>query len=402
MRRERLSASGLPSTVCGYPLPSPAQPAFTLAQALHENHRNVHANASLPFDKAQRSDHTHRTRAGYRTYRMRTLGLGLGMLCVAAVLVEHREGPDLWGLLLFNGLVWPHLAYWLVSRSLHPVEDEFRNLTFDAAMGGFWIAAMHFDALPSLLLMVMLTMDKIIIGGPRFGARTFGAMVLTCLASSAAWGFAFEPRTSQQVMLACLPFLVIYPMAIGFATHSISRKAQRHKERLEKMARFDAATGLMNRQQWLYAVSSELRRFQRYRRPAVLVLIDIDRFKQINDTRGHTVGDAVVEEFARLMKVCLRDTDTGGRYGGDEFGIVMPDTHWEEAILAAERLRRQVAAYAFTRDGLRCTVSIGMAEVEPGMQTIGDWIDTADQGLYEAKRKGRDCIVVGKREGGTP
>ena len=61
------------------------------------------------------------------------------------------------------------------------------------------------------------------------------------------------------------------------------------------------------------------------------------------------MGDAVIEEFARLMKACLRDMDTGGRYGGDEFGIVMPETRWEEAIVAAERLRRQVAAYAFPR-----------------------------------------------------
>ncbi len=365
-----------------------------------ENRPNLPAIAVLPLQKAQRIDEQTRTRFGFRTYRMRTLGLGLGMICVASVLLEHRDGPELWGLLLFNGLIWPHLAYWLVGRSNEPLQDEFRNLTFDAAMGGFWIAAMRFDALPSVLLMVMLTMDKIIIGGPRFGARTFSAMVLTCVASSAAWGFAFEPETSFRVVLACLPFLAIYPMAIGFSTNSIARKARIQKDTLEKMARFDAATGLMNRQQWLYAVSTELRRYQRYRRTAVLALIDIDRFKQINDTRGHTVGDSVVEEFARLMKACLRDSDTGGRYGGDEFGIVMPDTNWEDAILAAERLRRQVAAYAFTRDGLRCTVSIGLAEIEPGMDEVSDWIDAADQGLYQAKRRGRDCVAIGRR--GTP
>lgn len=348
----------------------------------------------LPLERATRLDEQNRTRFGWRTYRMRMLGLGLGALCVGAVLWEHHDSRGLWALLIFNGFLWPHLAYWRVRRSSEPVQDEYRNLIFDAAMGGFWIAAMRFDALPSVLLMVMLTMDKVIIGGPRFGARTLAAMALTCLASSAAWGFAFEPITSYPVVLACLPFMAIYPMAIGFATHSISRKALHQKDLLEKMARFDAATGLMNRQQWLYAVSTELRRYQRYQRPSVLVLIDIDRFKQINDTRGHTVGDSVVEEFARLMKACLRDSDTGGRYGGDEFGIVMPDTCWEEAIVAAERLRRQVAAYAFTRDGLRCTVSIGLAEMAPHIETVSDWINAADQGLYAAKRRGRDCIVV--------
>lgn len=325
---------------------------------------------------------------------MRTLGLGLGILCVGAVLYERDAGTALWALLLVNGLLWPHLAFLLVRASAEPIKAEYRNLTFDAAMGGFWIAAMHFNALPSALLAVMLTMDKVIIGGWRLGLRTFSALLLTCIAASAAWGFAFEPHTSYRVVLACLPFLVIYPMAISFATHSISRKVQLQRDLLDKMARFDGATGLMNRQQWLYAASTELRRFQRSGRPAVLILIDIDNFKQINDRYGHTVGDQVVEEFARLMKACLRDIDTGGRYGGDEFGIVMPDTHWEEAMVAAERLRRQVAAYVFTRDGLRCTISIGVSEIDADKAEVGHWVEAADQALYRAKANGRDCIAV--------
>jgi diguanylate cyclase len=326
---------------------------------------------------------------------MRTLGLALGMVCAGAVFLEDGASPGMWTLLLINCLAWPHLAFLLVQRSSEPIQAELRNLTLDAAMGGLWIAAMRFDALPSMLFAVMLTMDKLIIGGPRFGARTFSAMVATCVASSAAWGFAFEPFTSQRVVLACLPFLAIYPTAIGFATHAISRKAQQQKDLLEKMSRFDAATGLMNRQQWLFAASVELRRYQRTERPAVLIMIDIDNFKGINDTRGHTTGDLVVEEFAHLMQACLRDTDTGGRYGGDEFGIVMPDTRWEEAILAAERLRRQVAAYAFTPHDLHCTVSIGLSQIGPHVVTLNDWINAADRGLYQAKRRGRDCVVVG-------
>ena len=326
---------------------------------------------------------------------MRTLGLALGIVCIGAVFLDHGASPALWALLLFNGLVWPHIAYLLVRRSAEPIQAELRNLTLDAAIGGFWIAAMHFNALPSVLLAVMLTMDKVIIGGPRYGAKTFGAMVATCVASSAAWGFAFQSFTSQRVVLACLPFLAIYPTAIGFATHSISRKVQQQKELLEKMARFDAATGLMNRQQWLYAASVELRRYQRSQRPAVLIMIDIDNFKGINDSHGHTAGDMVVVEFAHLMKACLRDTDTGARYGGDEFGIVMPDTRWEDAILAAERLRRQVTAYSFTPKGLHCTVSIGLSEIGSHIATVNDWINAADRGLYQAKRRGRDCVVVG-------
>lgn len=337
-----------------------------------------------------------RSRYGVRMYRMRALGLGLGALCVGAVLYEYAAPPALWALLIANGFLWPHLAYLRVKLQRgDPLSAEFQNLTFDAAMGGFWIAAMRFDALPSVLLAVMLTMDKVIVGGGRFGLRTLTAMVLTCAAASAAWGFAFEPYTSYPVVLACLPFLAIYPMAIGFATHSLSRKARRQKDLLERMARFDAATGLMNRQQWLHEATVELKRYHRVARTAVLVLIDIDRFKDINDGYGHTVGDEVVEEFARLLKACLRDVDTGGRYGGDEFGVVMPDARWEEAIVAAERLRRQVAACTFSARGLRCTVSIGLAECHAGIASVSDWINSADSALYRAKAQGRDCIVVG-------
>lgn len=348
----------------------------------------------MPLQTARSIAEQNRSRFGLRTYRMRTLGLGLGVLCVGAVLYEREAGTALWALLLVNGLLWPHLAFALVRYSDQPIQAEYRNLTFDAAMGGFWIAAMYFNALPSALLAVMLTMDKIIIGGWRFGLRTFSALLLTCIAASAAWGFAFEPQTSQSVLLACLPFLAIYPMAISFATHSISRKMQLQRDLLEKMARFDAATGLMNRQQWLHAASTELKRFQRSGRPAVLIMIDIDCFKEINDSHGHTVGDQVIEEFALLLKACLRDVDTGGRYGGDEFGIVMPDTHWQEAMVAAERLRRQVAAYVFSRDGVRCTISVGLAEIDADIPEVKDWVEATDRALYRAKASGRDCIAV--------
>lgn len=329
-------------------------------------------------------------------YRMRALGLGLGGVCVGAVLWENGAAPALWVLLVFNALLWPHLAYLRVrAQGEKPLLAEFRNLVFDAAMGGFWIAAMQFNALPSVLLAVMLTMDKMIIGGGRFALRTLAAMALTCVVASAAWGFAFAPYTSHAVLLACLPFLAIYPMAVGIATHALSRKARQQKELLERMARLDAATGLVNRAQWLRAAAGELERYQRLARPAVLVLIDIDRFKDINDGYGHTIGDEVVEEFARLLKACLRDTDTGGRYGGDEFGIVMPDTRREDAIVAAERLRRLVSAHPFSARGLRCTISIGLSEPHPGIASVSDWINSADGALYRAKAQGRDCIVVG-------
>ena len=329
-------------------------------------------------------------------YYMRSLGLAVGSICVGAVLLEHGRGAGFWVVLASNVLLWPTLAYALAWRSKDPVATEYRSLLFDSIAGGFWIAVMAFDTLPSVLLAVMLTMDKVIVGGRLFGLKAFALMLLAGLVTSAALGFPFEPVTSYRVMLACLPLLVVYPMAVGAASRMLAQKTLEQKRLFQKISRFDAATGLMNRQQLQYAATVELARFQRTGRPAVLMMIDIDYFKQINDTHGHTVGDNVIEEFAHLMKACLRDMDTGGRYGGDEFGIVMPETSWEEAIVAAERLRRQVAVYEFPTHGLRCTISIGLAQVNPLIGSVNDWVTAADAALYAAKRRGRDCIEVAR------
>ena len=331
-----------------------------------------------------------------RMYFMRSLGLAVGSICVGAVLYEQGRGAGFWVALALHVLLWPTLAYVLAARSKNPYAAEYRNLLGDSAVGGFWIAVMAFDTLPSVLLAVMLTMDKVIVGGHRFSIRAFALMVLVCLLTSAALGFPIEPVTSYRVMLACLPLLVTYPMAVGAASRLLAQKTLEQKRMFQKISRFDAATGLMNRQQLQYAATVELSRFQRTGRPAVLMMIDIDHFKQINDTHGHTIGDNVIEEFARLMKACLRDMDTGGRYGGDEFGIVMPETSWEEAIVAAERLRRQVAAYEFPVHGLRCTISIGLAQVNPLIGSVNDWVTAADGALYAAKRRGRVCIDVAR------
>ncbi|MET0808037.1 MAG: diguanylate cyclase [Pseudoxanthomonas sp.] len=332
-----------------------------------------------------------------RMHPLRAAGLALGALCVGVSLYEDGVvAPWLWAALGFSGLLWPHVAYLLARNSTASVRAEYRNLLIDAAQGGFWIAAMGFDTLPSVLLAIILMMNQIIVGGRRFAAKSLALLGAICLLTSAALGFRFDPVTSYPTLLACLPMLVVLPLVIGGSSRSLGQKTLQQKKLLEKTSRFDAATGLLNRQQWLFAARTEFDRFLRAGRPAVLMMIDIDSFKQINDGYGHTVGDLVIEEFARLMKACLRDIDSGGRYGGDEFCVIMPETRWEEAIVAAERLRRQVASYEFPQPGLHCTISVGLAEINPTIASVNDWVVVADAALYAAKARGRDCIEVAR------
>ncbi|NUO76740.1 MAG: diguanylate cyclase [Lysobacter sp.] len=328
-----------------------------------------------------------------RIRRMRSIGLGIGMLCVGSALYAAQAPPAVWALLAFNGLIWPHLAYALARRHAHPERIEFRSLTVDSAMGGVWIALMQFNLLPSVLLAVMLTMDKLSVGGPRFASRALLWMMAACAATAALNGFAFAPHSGQLEILGSLPLLIAYPLTIGIATWELGHKVRVQNKLLREVAVVDFASGLANRRHWLEVVRGELARHQRTQRPATLMMIDIDHFKQINDSQGHTVGDQVIEEFAALLQRCLRETDTAGRYGGDEFAVVLPGSDLHDAQHVAQRALEQVRERLFAQ-GLRCSISIGAASAGPSTPDAGAWIRKADTALYRAKAAGRDRVEL--------
>lgn len=328
-----------------------------------------------------------------RIYRMRMLGLGLGVLPIASVLYQQQAPAFAWVALFLNGYVWPHVAYWLSRRSRDPARTEFRNLVADSALGGMWIAAMHFNLLPSALLAVMLSVDKIGVAGWRFLARTAAAQALACLATSAALGFPVQLESSMFNIVASLPFLFAYPMAISTAAYAVSRQVSRQNQMLEHLNRIDLTTGLFNRKHWEESAQRELARYMRTRRPAVVMMIDIDGFKQVNDGHGHIVGDAVLRCVADVLKTSLREIDTPARYGGDEFCVLLAETSTHGARELAERLRSLVEQLECPQaPGVRCTISIGIAEANRLLVSVEDWVDLADTAMYRAKNSGRNRI----------
>lgn len=332
---------------------------------------------------------------GRHVMLMRVSGLTASMPAVTGALLAHNHGAWAWAMLL-HWLAWPPLAYWRMRRHADPIRAEYRNLGIDAILGGAWIGLLGFDVLPGALIVGLLLMDHVVVGGWRFGLKSLVLTALACIAGSAACGWRFTPYTDFATMLACLPLMIGYPLAMATMMRRFTERTLAAKRTLEENTRFDAATGLVNRQQFVRAAEQALENYRREGRPACLLLIDIDRFKQINDRHGHSVGDVVIVQFARLLRLCLRDADTGGRYGGDEFGIIMPDMQWPEAIVAAERLRKQVASSTLFPDGLRCTISVGLAECGAQTGNVTRWVDLADAALYAAKRRGRDCIEVAR------
>ena len=331
----------------------------------------------------------------HRVYRRRVVGLGLGMLCVAPVL--WLQGSGWWWLLLAcNGLVWPHVACRLAERSRMPRRAEERNLMVDSALGGMWMAVIQFNLLPSVLLLTMLSMDKISAGGPRLLARTLAGLLVTCAATSALLGFPMALATPMAVVLGCLPLLVAYPLMIGCTNHALARRIVNQNRRLDEVGRTDDLTRLANRRHGLAVAEAELTRARETGRPVSLILLDLDHFKRINDMHGHLAGDDVLRGVAQALRGSSRGgSDTPVRFGGDEFILILPDTNLDGADETAARVRKNIEALVFERvPQLRCMVSLGAVQASPRAEDVEAWIQRADLALYAAKAAGRAKLAA--------
>jgi len=168
-------------------------------------------------------------------------------------------------------------------------------------------------------------------------------------------------------------------------------------EELEALAITDSLTGLLNRNETARLFEQELVRAQRYEHPFSVFMLDIDFFKSVNDTHGHQVGDQVLTAISHTIREYTRKSDIVGRYGGEEFIIVMPETTGDEALILAERLRAAVQDdCVFITDELSIcvTVSIGIANYPQHGTTMDLLIKNADIAMYEAKAAGRNKVVV--------
>ena len=166
---------------------------------------------------------------------------------------------------------------------------------------------------------------------------------------------------------------------------------------VERQAVTDALTGLANRRQFYEVLGREYERAQRFGQPVSLILLDIDDFKQINDSRGHLAGDAVLHSVAATVAEVIREIDLASRYGGEEFAVLLPQTGPEGAAHLAERLRSEIAARSIrfgTEEISGVTASFGVAAGPDDQMTQIDLIASADAALYQAKREGKNHVTV--------
>jgi diguanylate cyclase (GGDEF)-like protein len=184
---------------------------------------------------------------------------------------------------------------------------------------------------------------------------------------------------------------------VGYLTRAFNTLVSRLREKesqgeLEKLSLTDSLTGLYNRRHLMGTLASEVQRSRRLRRAFSVLLADVDRFKQYNDTHGHLAGDAALVKIAEVFRKTTRQVDCVARYGGEEFVVMLLEANMATATLVAERIRSRVAEQDLGQGSL--TLSIGVAEYPDGGDTPEELIATADAAMYRAKSAGRNQVVV--------
>jgi diguanylate cyclase (GGDEF)-like protein len=176
-----------------------------------------------------------------------------------------------------------------------------------------------------------------------------------------------------------------------------TRELMDANRRLSELSFTDGLTGLFNHRHFMRVLEAEYKRAIRYKRSLALLLLDVDHFKNVNDTYGHPCGDLVLKDLAALLKGCLRSADVAARYGGDEIAVILPETNRAKASEVAEKLRRQLEKSSFEWDGnsFSITCSIGVAAVpETNIDCWNELLSSADKSLYRAKGKGRNHVIA--------
>ncbi|RJP86255.1 MAG: diguanylate cyclase [Desulfobacteraceae bacterium] len=193
--------------------------------------------------------------------------------------------------------------------------------------------------------------------------------------------FIFKPVRFEELLLRLKRVL---------RERTLSHDRMQMLEKLQELAITDDLTRLFNSRHFYSQLENEIHRYNRYQRPLSLLMIDVDFFKELNDTCGHQAGDQILNKIAQLIVSCLRTEDTAYRYGGEEFTVILPETTCDAALSVAERINQVVHDEVFAAASYRkLSVSIGVTQFSPG-ETISEFIRRADRAMYMAKEAGRN------------
>jgi len=226
--------------------------------------------------------------------------------------------------------------------------------------------------------------------------------LLAILVTLAGYGFSLTVYSGMDSVNRQMVIIAI--MTVTITAHIYMSRQQEFDERMYRIATTDTLTGIANRRALLQELQMRISEAIRYDRDLSVILFDLDDFKAVNDKYGHTAGDKMLQKITNVCSNWLRTTDFIGRYGGEEFMIICPNTDIDGATALAERIRIAVAQseFKFSGNKLKMTISIGVTELYNHLeqhaapinevQLMHEFIDAADDAMYEAKKAGKNCV----------
>jgi len=330
-----------------------------------------------------------------RVYWPRIIGLGIAALAVAVSLIDTNAPLWLFILLFTFGFIWPHVAHYWAKKSTSPFTSEKINLYIDAFFMGFWVPVISFNFVPSIAILGMHLLSIISVLGFRMTILGFVIQCLGIAFGCAIVGINIDLESNFMSILISLPMITFYPLFVGNMSYRLSHKLSAKRSQLEHLSKTDALTGLNNRMYLEEQLEKLFKQNKREQSKACFIFIDVDHFKAINDQFGHIVGDTVLKKIAELIKHNVREVDICGRYGGEEFCILMPNALLDEAKKTSERIRLHIERSILDPEhNITGSVSLGVAETSNDMMNYSDWLALADQAQYKAKEQGRNRTVV--------
>ncbi|MBK7655275.1 MAG: GGDEF domain-containing protein [Betaproteobacteria bacterium] len=307
-------------------------------------------------------------------------------------------------LLLYVGLCQfknkePKYLLWAAPASIHLLGSLWFIYIDPLLWARVTVTTFTNASLLLLCLVLILTPDE---GKSRWRfssmfAAIFISGVMAIAMTRGVWALWYKPVSALPIAPTSLSVLtLLYPITmVAFSMGLVLIAFDRLKQELEYLISHDVLTGAYSRRGFIQLAEAEVSRAHRMQRDVALLMLDLDRFKMINDHYGHPTGDEVLQKFVEVSKECLRREDLLGRYGGEEFMILLPDTSPVAARVVAERIRVAVSVTRLTvgSRNIRFTVSVGIASVSDGV-SLDQLLKSADGAVYLAKSRGRNRVEV--------
>jgi diguanylate cyclase (GGDEF)-like protein len=350
-----------------------------------------------------------------RARQRRTMYLAQGASYVfdaAILLLYHLVGStSIWAatLYFFAGVGWTSATLVLSEANWN---DRFKDhyLTVPQCTGSISIQLLAMFLAPEIGFYFALVIFIVLgFGALRMSSRqaglvwTYATLGLTFLflMTDKPIGLPMVTSAERSLALLCLvsalgrcAFTGLYGSSMREMLYKRGVELKEAHARIEELAQIDELTGALNRRYIMRALGEEVTRAQRSAEPCSIAIIDLDHFKRINDTFGHPVGDEVLQSFSIAVGANIRSIDRLGRYGGEEFLLILPNVSAEHASAAVNRLRRIVADLNWTAisDGLAVTMSAGVTQIRKD-EAPGEILARADAALYRSKDAGRNRVM---------